>query len=481
MKIKLRITALCFICLLSGGLKAQDGEFSDVEILQHRTDVLESAVKTLQKLKVSGYIQTQYQYAEAVADGINFKLANRANAYESNSYYPGSTDYKGFDSFNRFGIRRGRIKFTYEEGIVSGVAQIDITDKGIGDGALSEQGRNVVMFKDLYLNVKDPWFGTSALRAGIFDRPFGYEIAYSSSRRESPERARIFQTLFPDERDLGAMLILQPAKTSKWNFLKLEAGLFAGNGIKPQIDSHMDFIGHLSAVKIFDNTMSLSGGVSLYMGGVLQQDSSIYVMSDNRFILESKSRNNIGKSAKRQYIGFDAQFSMMTETAGLTQLRGEYIFGEHPGTASGSYNFKLTGIQNNPVYMRKVSGGYVMLVQDLGKTPFSAVVKYDWYNPNTGVSGDDIASDDVIKNSTDKKTNAVGTTGDIAMSNIGLGLLWRINPALKATAYYDIVSNETTKNSKNGTVSDTDNRITKYGWEGNRPDNVFTLRLQYAF
>ena len=52
MKIKLQIVALCFVCLFSGGLKAQDVEFSDVEKLQQRTDVLESAIKTLQKLKV---------------------------------------------------------------------------------------------------------------------------------------------------------------------------------------------------------------------------------------------------------------------------------------------------------------------------------------------------------------------------------------------------------------------------------------------
>ena len=477
MKIKLQVIILSIIFLGSTRLiKAQDGEFTDVEILQQRTDALESAVTTLQKFKVSGYIQAQYQYGESAADGNNFKLAKRANSYESNAFYPGSNDYKGLDGYSRFGLRRGRIKFTYEEGIASGVAQIDITDKGVNDANVP--GRNVVMFKDLYINVKDPWFGTNALRAGIFDRPFGHEIANSSSRRESPERARIIQSLFPDERDLGAMLILQPAKTSAWNILKLEAGMFAGNGIKPQIDNHMDFIGHLSFAKVFGSDMSLSGGISLYMGGVLQTDSSTYVMQDKRFVLDSKNRDNIGKLATRQYIGFDAQFSMITE-AGLTQLRGEYIFGKHPGNASAAYSFGLNDIQSGAVYMRNISGGYLIFVQDLGKTPFSAVVKYDWYNPNTDVAGDDIASPDVLKNSTDKPT--VAGLGDATMSNIGLGLLWRISPALKLTAYYDIVKNETTKHNKNTTVSDSDSRITRYGYEGERPDNVFTLRLQYKF
>jgi hypothetical protein len=449
--------AILYLLFLSVGAFAQDIELTPVEQLEQRTTLLESAVKTLQKFKVSGYIQTQYQYGEAAADGNNFKLAKGINNYE-NSVING----KDLSGFSRFGIRRGRFKLTYEEGIASGVVQIDVTDKGIDDN-----GRNVVMFKDIYLNVKDPWYGTNALKAGIFDRPFGHEIAYSSSRRESPERARIIQSLFPDERDLGAMLTLQPAKTSTWNFLKLEAGLFAGNGIKPQVDSHMDFIGHLSASKTFGSDMSISGGISVYLGGVRQMDSTLYVMKDKKFEPDSKSGDNIGKFAKRQYIGLDIQFSAMTD-AGLTQVRGEYIFGEHPGNANGAYNYKLTGLQSGPVYMRKISGGYVILVQDLGQSPFSVVAKYDWYNPNTGVSGNDIGA------------SGSGTkASDITMNNVGLGLLWRINSALKLTAYYDIVSNETTEN-----LPDNPDGITKIadlGYAKNKKDNVFTLRLQYKF
>ena len=155
-----------------------------------------------QSVKFSGYIQSQYQYGEKDA-----------------ALKVGTSNENPEESFNRIGIRRGRFKLTATDGkLASGVFQVDVTEKGVG-------------FKDAYLNLKDPWFNTIQLRAGIFDRPFGNEISYSSSRRESPERSTLFQTLFPEERDLGAMLILQPAKTSVWNILKLEAGLFAGNGI----------------------------------------------------------------------------------------------------------------------------------------------------------------------------------------------------------------------------------------------------------
>ena len=427
-----------FGCLsLAAAVNAQDVELTPVEQLEMRTETVENAVKTLQKLKVSGYIQTQYQYCETDATDKDFKLAKGRNDQEK----------KDLDGFGRFGVRRGRIKFTYTDGLVEGVFQPDFTEKGLS-------------FKDVYLSIKDPIWGTNSLKAGIFDRPFGHEIAYSSSRRESPERARIIQSLFPDERDLGAMLTLQADKNSPWNILKLEAGLFSGNGIRPQIENKMDFIGHLSAKKTFDN-MEISGGVSAYLGSIYQGDSSVFAMKDNKFVLDSKSADNIGKYATRQYIGVDLQFSAMT-VAGLTQLRGEYIFGEHAGNKSGAYNFKTEALATDATYMRKLSGGYVILTQDLGTTPFTIVAKYDWYDPNTEVAGNDITN-----------------KGEVLMSNIGLGAIWRINNALKLTAYYDIVKNETTDKLKD--EKDADGKIKSYGYESDRKDNVFTLRLQYKF
>ena len=447
---KVKFLFIAYVCLLSSGmLKAQD--LSEQEELVTKMTTLENSVRLLQKFKVSGYIQAQYQFAQTSADGNNFKLAKAQNAYETAE----------LKDFGRFGLRRGRFKFTYEDGIASGVVQIDVTDKGIDDN-----GRNVVMFKDIYLQIKDPWMGTNLLKAGIFDRPFGFEISYSSSRRESPERARIFQTLFPDERDLGVALTLQPSKSSPLNILKLEAGLFAGNGIKPQISSRMDFIGHLTVNKqIGDNTI-IAGGVSAYLGGILQTGNpEIYEMKGKQWELKSNDASNIGKYAKRQYVGFDVQFNTIT-VAGLTQLRGEYIFGEHAQNAAGSWNYKFTAIQTGPVHIRQINGGYAMLMQDLVQTPFTVVAKYDWYNPNTEISGNDIG------------TTSGTTANDITKSNIGLGIFWRINPALRLTAYYDIVQNETTNQ-----LTDTkeNGKITVYGYENDRKDNVFTLRLQYKF
>ncbi|MCC8132444.1 MAG: OprO/OprP family phosphate-selective porin [Tannerellaceae bacterium] len=421
MKAKLLFLGLASICFSTVSLHAQELELTEMEELQQKTELLEDAIISLKKLKVSGYIQTQYQYDQKDA-----------------SLKVGSANENMEDAFNRIGIRRGRIKFTYEEGIASGVFQLDITEKGVG-------------FKDAYLNVKDPWVGTNALRAGVFDRPFGYEISYSSSRRESPERSTVFQTLFPDERDLGAMLILQPAKTSPLNFIKLEAGLFTGNGIKQETDNRKDFIGHFSLANPIGDNTKYGVGVSYYHGSVYQGDSSVYTMHDKRFV-QNKSGDNLGSYAKRQYVGFDAQISHMS-LVGLTQLRAEYLFGQQPGTASSSKSPNSSTLPDHATYIRNFTGGYVMLVQDLGLSPFSVVLKYDWYDPNIKVSKNEVG------------LNGTGKA-DALQTTVGVGALWRINNSLRLQAYYEF-----------NDYQSSDNLASLDAIES----NVFTMRLQYKF
>ena len=376
-----------------------------------------------QSVKFSGYIQSQYQYGEKDA-----------------ALKVGTSNENPEESFNRIGIRRGRFKLTATDGkLASGVFQVDVTEKGVG-------------FKDAYLNLKDPWFNTIQLRAGIFDRPFGNEISYSSSRRESPERSTLFQTLFPEERDLGAMLILQPAKTSVWNILKLEAGLFAGNGIKQETDSRKDFIGHLSLAKTVGNAFSYGLGASYYNGGVYQGTEKVYTLNDRKFVPD-ESETNKGGFAKREYVGFDFQ-AAIASSLGITQLRAEYLFGQQPGLSGSSKSPNASALPAADTYIRNFSGAYAIFVQDLGALPLSAVVKYDFYDPNTEVSGDEIGKEGTSKT-------------DLSFNTLGLGVLWKISNAFRLQAFYEINKNETSAN-----VS---------GRNEDLKDNVFTLRLQYKF
>lgn len=426
---KSRLQILTSTLLLIAGLAllginpayAQDSDSLRIDELEGRVKKLE----VLKGLKVSGYIQGQYQYGDVDA-----------------SLNVGSGNTSKEEGYHRMGIRRGRIKFTYDKSIASAVFQLDITEKG-------------VKFKDVYMQIKDPKYSASSIKAGIFDRPFGYEITYSSSSRETPERSQIFRTLFPDERDLGVMVTLQPKKGSAWNILKLDAGLFAGNGIKKDIKNRKDFIARLSVDKKFKEIIRLGVGVSYYNGGVYQGSPNIYTFDKEGFVLKSDTAF-IGKYAKREYFGVDAQFRVITPL-GVTTIAGEYLMGTQPGEKSKSKSPNADEISDTDTYIRNFQGGYVVFVQDMGVVPLSAVVKYDWYDPNTKVAGDNIG--------TLKKTSK----GDISYNTVGFGLIWNINSVLRATAYYEIITNERSKN------------LQKDKFDKDFKDNVFTFRIQYKF
>jgi hypothetical protein len=140
---------------------------------------MKSTLDALKKIKISGYIQAQFQSAES--DG--------ARSFSGGDFLP--------TLHNRFTIRRGKVKINYDNDLTQYVLQIDATEKGVA-------------LKDAYISMKDPWLRTFGLTGGVFDRPFGFEISYSSSMRESPERSRLFQTIFPGERDLGAKIEITP-------------------------------------------------------------------------------------------------------------------------------------------------------------------------------------------------------------------------------------------------------------------------------
>lgn len=448
---KLVLLSIFSFLSLSNSLKAQESFAKDT--LYPVVEQVQSDLTVLKKLKVSGYVQAQYQVADTA--GI--------------SSFSGGNFSSGID--NRFMVRRGRIKFAYENELSKAIVQFDITEKGLG-------------IKDAYLSFTEPWLKSVSVTGGVFDRPFGYEISYSSSSRETPERSRIFQTLFPGERENGAKLTLQAPKTSALNFIRLDAGIFNGNGpAAVETDSYKDFICHLGMSKTSKNeTFRWGLGGSYYNGGFASTTTNNYTMKEvdgvKVFLPETIKK---GDKIKREYIGIDAQLGM-DWALGLTQIRAEYLMGTQPATAKSSSS--LTGantttsqtadlttgtVSSSTVgvdsYTRNFNGYYVYFIQDILKTPVQLVVKYDLYDPNTDVDGDNIG-----KTATGAKATA---DADVKYSTLGLGLNYRWNSNVKIMAYYDIVKNETTELLPNtSTLKD----LSK-----DRKDNVFTLRVQYKF
>jgi hypothetical protein len=202
-------------------------------------------------------------------------------------------------------------------------------------------------------------------------------------------------------------------------------------------------------------------------------------MNGTAFTLNNDATNT-GAFAKREYMGIDGQFSVETPL-GITQLRGEYIIGTQPGnkksynspnrsslpTTSTTVTDLVTGkvsttLSGEDTYIRPISGWYGILVQDIGQTPFSVVVKYDIIDPNTSVNGNEVG----VSGSNTSST-------DIKYSTLGLGALWRINYFIRMQLYYEIVNNETSTALANTSVLKDYSKDLK--------DNTLTVRLQFKF
>jgi hypothetical protein len=386
---------------------------------------MKSTLDVLKKIKFSGYILAQFQSAES--DG--------AKTFAGGDF-PANTH-------NRFMLRENRFKINYDNDLTQFVIQIDATERGVS-------------LKDGYASIKEPWLKTFGFTGGVFDRPFGFEISYSSSMRESPDRSRLFQTIFPGERDLGAKLEIMP-QDGPFSFFNFKGGIFDGNGVASETDNAKDFIGRLGfQLPFYDANLSIDGGVSGYFGKVRLDDTkkSYTVDSPTSFAVDSTTRY-----WDRNYIGGDLEIYYDLPILGGFSLRGEYIQGKNPGTSSSNSPYK---VGQGDVYMRNFLGYYLMYVQNIGLSN-QFVFKYDVLDPNKDVTGNDIGL----------PTNTRLTAADVKYSTIGIGWIYHWDSNVKFVLYYDLVTNE--KIAESSTVS------SLAPLKDDLKDNVVTFRMQYKF
>ncbi len=392
-----------------------------------------------QSLSFTGYLQVQYQHANST--GI--------------SSYNGGDFTDATDT--RYMIRRGRFRIDYE----------NRTDKGFYkyyfalqfDG--TERGVNI---RDMFGRIYENKWNYFVATAGVFNRPFGYELNFSSSQRESPERGRMSQILMKSERDIGVMLSFEPQDNRKRIFpLKIDAGIFNGQGLSGpgEYDSFKDFITRISMRRTeIGKKVYLSGGISYLNGGFRNASPTFYRISDypdgDHVFVADSSVNNIGKKSPRIYYGAD--FQIMWENAvGRSELRGEYITGTQSATYSTSItpgippvNKSLTG---ESIFIRNFNGAYFYLLQTFLKK-HQLFVKFDWYDPNINVKKLEI---------TDSKNFGAA---DVRYDTFGTGYIFYMNDNLKFVLYYDHPVNE-----KTGI-----NSYTK-----DLRDDTFTIRVQFRF
>jgi hypothetical protein len=440
--------------LLNNFLSAQDANTAPSnDSLNKSIQHLKKDLDILKNLKISGWVQAQYQYADTV--GVkNFDGGD----------FPTKSD-------QRFMIRRGRVKFTYNQKNSQYVLQINATERGV----------NLV---EIFGKYTDPWSHAFSITAGVMNRPFGFEIQQSSADRETPERSRYIQMLLPNERDLGAMLTFQPAKGKKLFGLKIDAGLYNGTGIAvpgtgapvgsvnsptgatgvngfTDFDKYKDFIGRIYYSKASkDEKIKFGIGASHYNGGFAYQNNIVFSNtqkdSEGNKIWVAKDTNGIaykGKKAPRIYTGFEASLSIKSPI-GTTTIRGEYVFGTQTGRLTDVRSPQSAPSSSSANYIRDFNAGNVYFIQRIGKSKHEIAVKYEWIDPNTKISASDLNGKNGMKE------------GEIKYTMLGFGYNFYLDNNIKFMVYYNTVSNETTKIS---------------GFSRDLKDNILTIRMQYRF
>lgn len=390
--------------------------------------------KKFDRIYFTGYVQPQFQVAQS--KGIS--------SFSGGDFAPHSN--------SRFSMRRGRIRLDYVH--MNPNDQISLYFVFQFDG--SERG---VFVRDIWGRIFENKWQVLQFTAGMFARPFGYEVNLGSADRESPERGRMSQTLMKIERDLGAMVSFEPRRADHpLHYLKVDAGFFNGQGLNAtqEYDSYKDFIARASWKPYpLSSQLLISGGLSYFNGGLFQNTKYSYEIAreaDKKLFVVDSTLDHVGRKAPRKYYGADMQLKWKHKY-GATELRAEYWRGTQ--TASGSTSETPPTLLNEPYYIRKFDGAFIYLLQNIVSRKHQVGIKYDWYDPNTEVKGEEIGKD----------ANNINAT-NIKYTTISAGYNYSISENVRLMLWYDFVKNEKTSLA---------------GYTSDLKDNVFTARLQFRF
>ena len=364
---------------------------------------------TMSKLKFSGYIQGRYEKHDESISGVSPTGA--------------------ITNFDRFFVRRGRLKATYTGDMAEYLLQIDAT----GDA---------VVLKDAEATFVEPWTPLGMrLTMGQFKVPFGYEVLQSSADREMPERAAVIRALFPGERDRGIRL------TGRYEWFKFMAALVNGNftqgdGVFSPVsrDNNRYFDTYLRVIGDFD---FLVVGLSGEFGEKLLATVTTAISDRNMNGVLEPSEVAPLVSMQRYGVwrfGADAQLYFDIPHLGGLALKGELVMGQET-------NRDFRGAVANSCLDKKQLGWIATGVQNIGDY-VGVVVRIDSYDPNRDVTGAMCA------------TTAVNAAAIDRQIDYGFGLLGFVSANLKASLIYEKITEQGTN------VKDND---------------VFTAQLQARF
>jgi phosphate-selective porin len=321
-----------------------------ITALDERVLVNEADLGKLNKIKISGYIQAQWE------------------SYDKDLYKP-------FEPQNTFYIRRARVKVTYQA--LDGVKFVLQPDFSTGNLSL----------KDAYAVVNIPKLTDFTLWAGQFNRP-DYEVEYSSGQREVLERSRFIKAIYPGEREIGVKLeYIGSTIPLKFQFMAMNGNFNKGTESK-DVDSKKDLMGRVVySVAIPGAGIGIDLGVNGYYGGNRAKV--------NKYILNSFAvldSINVGDYLDKRWLGGEIQ--VYFDILGGMALKGEYVAGINSSASTSviADNATLQVKKAGASTIKNFSGFYIYFIKNIGpKNQF--VAKYDYYDPNTNLSSDAAVKD----------------------------------------------------------------------------------------
>jgi len=344
-----KLTFAIMIALLSFKAAAQDRIDSlkekieihegKLDALDEKTATMESDLSKLTKLKISGYIQAQFDDYQS-----DLVKANEA----SNTFY----------------IRRARVKFTYKA--LNGLKFVLQPDFSTGN----------LSIKDAYAVANFQKIPGLTFTMGQFNRP-NYEVEYSSGQRELLERSKVIRTIYPGEREIGAKVEYQPLEIPLKVQVALVNGNFTGKEAK-DADSRKDIIARaVYSFKFPSSGIGIDLGAHLYYGALLSKTKYV---SNFEGQMDSTA-TNFGTYFDRKWGGAELQFYF--DILGGLSLKGEYIQGKNAYAGDS---------KTNPFKTRNFSGYYAYFIKNIGKK-HQFVLRYDNVDPNTNLSGQSAGSE----------------------------------------------------------------------------------------
>ncbi|MBA4409382.1 MAG: hypothetical protein Q8S54_09755 [Bacteroidota bacterium] len=417
--------------------------------LTERLATAESDLSKLTKIKVSGYMQAQYQY------------------FENPSIQPN----------NYFSLRRARVKFTYE--MTDGVKFV-LTPEFV-PGNLS--------VKDAYVVLNDRWSKAFSIWAGKFNRP-NYEVEYSSSSRELAERSTVIRTLYPGERAIGAKLEYNPVNVPfhfQLALLNGADGITINNASGTNLnttenkdfDNYKDIMVRATYNFQLGNFGGLDFGAHGYFGSF--KSNALKTLSSNYTTIEDVQ---FGDAVKRNWVG--GEFQLFADLLGGLSVKGEYIAGKNasigysPVAAVGT-TAPIPGVAN---FQNNFAGYYLYFIKNLGKKNQFAF-RYDYYDPNTDITGKEVTITKYTSaDATTLKSRSSGKS-DLATSTFGFAVHHYFDDNLRISLNYDIVQNEKVGAAglltEDYTKADGTKVVKGLDYSNVINQNLLTLRIQAKF